>query len=95
MADPAPVLARLATAVKYQGTGIGKAILRSAMDKLNGAAEVVGAACLLVHVKPRRPRELPPSYSTQCRRHVSPPTHIIGLPTNVVLRPHYVRSSNK
>ena len=51
MAGSAPVLARLATAVKYQGTDLGKAMLRCAIDKVNGAVEVVEAACLFVHAK--------------------------------------------
>lgn len=48
---PAVLLTRFATDVKYQGKGLGKAMLRSAIEKVKRAAEVVGVACLLVHAK--------------------------------------------
>lgn len=49
--DPIPVmvLGRLAIANGHQGSGVGTALLRDAMLRALGVAEIVGAAALLVH----------------------------------------------
>ncbi len=48
---PAVLLTRFAADVSYQGQGLGKAMLRSALEQVKRAAEAVGVACLLVHAK--------------------------------------------
>jgi GNAT superfamily N-acetyltransferase len=49
--DPIPVmvLGRLAVDRRYQGQGIGKALLRDAMLRVLQAAEIVGVRAILVH----------------------------------------------
>jgi GNAT superfamily N-acetyltransferase len=51
MPDPIPimVLGRLAVDRAYQGQGIGRALLRDAVQKVLGAAEIVGIKAILVH----------------------------------------------
>ena len=51
MPDPIPVmvLGRLAVDRRYQGQGIGKALLRDAMLRVLQAAEIVGVKAILVH----------------------------------------------
>ncbi len=51
MPDPIPVvvLARLAVDRAYQGTGLGRALLRDAGMRVLGAAELIGIRGLLVH----------------------------------------------
>ncbi len=51
--DPVPVmlLARLATDLRWQGKGVGKALLRDAMQRTLRAAEIAGIRALAVHAK--------------------------------------------
>ncbi len=51
MPDPVPVvvLGRLAIDRKYQGRGIGRSMLRDAVQRAAQVAEIAGAAALLVH----------------------------------------------
>lgn len=51
MPDPVPVilLSRLAIDRKEQGKGLGKHLLRDAITRSVGAAEVIGVRALLVH----------------------------------------------
>lgn len=48
---PAVLLARFAVDSKHQGAGLGKALLRSALEQAQRAAEALGIACILVHAK--------------------------------------------
>lgn len=48
---PAVLLTRFATDIGYQGKGLGKAMLRSALEQVKRAADAVGVACVLVHAK--------------------------------------------
>ncbi len=48
---PAVLLTRFATDIRYQGKGLGAAMLRSALEQVKRAADVVGVVCLLVHAK--------------------------------------------
>ena len=52
-AHPVPVilLARLAVDQKFQGNGVGKGLLRDALQRAVAAAEVVGIRAILVHAK--------------------------------------------
>jgi GNAT superfamily N-acetyltransferase len=67
MPDPVPavLLARFATDVKYQGKGLGKAMLRSAVEQVKRAAEAVGVACLLVHAKDDGARDFYVRYGSE------------------------------
>jgi GNAT superfamily N-acetyltransferase len=49
--QPIPVilLARLAVDITEQGSGLGKAMLRDALVRIAGAADIVGARAILVH----------------------------------------------
>ncbi len=51
MADPIPVvvLARLAVALPEQGSGLGRALVRDAVGRINAAASEIGIAAILVH----------------------------------------------
>ena len=51
MADPIPVvvLARLAVALSEQGSGLGRALVRDAVGRINAAASEIGIAAILVH----------------------------------------------
>jgi GNAT superfamily N-acetyltransferase len=51
MSDPVPViiLGRLAIASKFQGRGIGTALLRDAVLRIVQAAEIAGIRAILVH----------------------------------------------
>ena len=51
MPEPIPVLVmgRLAVDLRYQGSGIGKGLLRDAIVRCAQAAEIVGVTALLVH----------------------------------------------
>ena len=51
MADPIPVvvLARLAVALPEQGLGLGRALVRDAVGRINAAASEIGIAAILVH----------------------------------------------
>jgi GNAT superfamily N-acetyltransferase len=51
MPDPVPVIiiGRLAIALKYQGRGIGTALLRDAILRTMQAAEIAGIRAILVH----------------------------------------------
>lgn len=59
MPDPVPaiILARFAIDVKYQGQGLGKALLRDALARTKQAATSVGVACLIVHAKDEEARD--------------------------------------
>jgi GNAT superfamily N-acetyltransferase len=51
MPDPVPVviLARMAVDEKHRGSGLGSALLQSAIETTLAAAQTIGIACLLVH----------------------------------------------
>ena len=51
MPDPVPValLGRLAVHRHRQGTGLGRALLRDAVQRVIGAAETIGVRAILVH----------------------------------------------
>ena len=51
MPDPVPValLGRLAIDSRWQGRGLGQALLRDAILRVVGAAEMIGVRALLVH----------------------------------------------
>ena len=51
MPDPIPavILARMAVDEKYRGSGLGSALLQSAIETTMAAARTIGIACLLVH----------------------------------------------
>lgn len=46
---PVILLARLAVDKSEQGTGLGKALLKNALIRIAGAADIVGARAVLVH----------------------------------------------
>ncbi len=46
---PVILLARLAIDKNEQGTGLGKALLKDALIRIAGAADIVGAGAVLVH----------------------------------------------
>lgn len=48
---PAMLLARLATDRRWQGQGVGKGLLRDAMQRTLQAAEIAGIRALAVHAK--------------------------------------------
>jgi len=48
---PIMLLARLAVDIRWQGQGIGKALLRDAMQRTLQAAEIAGIRALAVHAK--------------------------------------------
>jgi GNAT superfamily N-acetyltransferase len=56
MPDPIPVmvLGRLAVDRRYQGYGLGKALLRDAALRILQAAEIAGIRAILVHAKDER-----------------------------------------
>jgi GNAT superfamily N-acetyltransferase len=43
------LLTRLAVDATEQGTGLGKAMLKDALNRIAGAADIVGARAVLVH----------------------------------------------
>lgn len=51
MPDPVPValLGRLAIDRRWQGKGVGRALLRDAVLRVLGAAEIIGVRAILVH----------------------------------------------
>jgi GNAT superfamily N-acetyltransferase len=53
MPDPIPVviIARMAVDRKHEGQGIGRGLIRDAVVRTLGAAEVVGVRAILVHAK--------------------------------------------
>jgi GNAT superfamily N-acetyltransferase len=53
---PIMLLARLATDRRWQGQGIGKALLRDAMQRTLQAAEIAGIRALAVHAKDEEAR---------------------------------------
>jgi GNAT superfamily N-acetyltransferase len=53
---PITLLARLATDRRWQGQGVGKALLRDAMLRTLQAAEIAGIRGLAVHAKDEGPR---------------------------------------
>jgi GNAT superfamily N-acetyltransferase len=46
---PVVLLTRLAVDASEQGTGLGKALLKDALIRIAGAADIVGACAVLVH----------------------------------------------
>jgi GNAT superfamily N-acetyltransferase len=48
---PAVLLARLAVDLRFQGRGLGKGILRDALQRALSAAQVIGVRAILVHAK--------------------------------------------
>jgi GNAT superfamily N-acetyltransferase len=46
---PVVLLTRLAVNASEQGTGLGKALLKDALIRIAGAADIVGACAVLVH----------------------------------------------
>ena len=56
MADPIPVvvLAGLAVALSEQGSGLGRALVRDAVGRINAAASQIGIAAILVHALDER-----------------------------------------
>ena len=54
---PGVLLARLAVDQEYQGLGIGKALVRDALQKSLAIQKIAGAAVLLVHSKDERANE--------------------------------------
>ena len=53
---PIMLLARLATDHRWQGQGVGKALLRDAMQRTLQAAEIAGIRVLAVHAKDEEAR---------------------------------------
>ncbi len=53
---PVMLLARLATDHRWQGQGVGKALLRDAMQRTLQAAEIAGIHALAVHAKDEEAR---------------------------------------
>jgi GNAT superfamily N-acetyltransferase len=53
---PIMLLARLATDRRWQGQGVGKALLRDAMLRTLQAADIAGIRALAVHAKDEEPR---------------------------------------
>jgi GNAT superfamily N-acetyltransferase len=53
MPDPIPavILARMAVDEKHRGSGLGSALLQSAIETTLAASQTIGIACLLVHAK--------------------------------------------
>jgi len=45
------ILARLAVDLEHQGVGLGKALLKDALQRTAQAADIAGICALLVHVK--------------------------------------------
>ena len=50
-AVPVVILARLAVGRREQGRGLGKALLKDALLRIAGAADVIGIRAVLVHAK--------------------------------------------
>jgi len=48
---PVVLLARLAVDQRFQGRGLGKSLLRDALQRTLGAAELIGIRAVLVHAK--------------------------------------------
>lgn len=48
---PVMILARLAVDLKFQGMGLGKALLKNALQRTAQAADIAGIRALLVHAK--------------------------------------------
>ena len=58
LAKPVPImlLARLATDLQWQGKGVGKALLKDAMQRTLQAAQIAGIRALAVHAKDEEAR---------------------------------------
>lgn len=54
---PCILLARLAVDQAHQGKGLGKALLKDALQRSVSAAETIGARALLVHAKHEKARD--------------------------------------
>ena len=50
-AIPVVILARLAVHEDHQGQGIGRALLRDALGRVNAAADEIGIRALIIHAK--------------------------------------------
>lgn len=48
---PVIILARLAVDTRFQGSGLGRALVRDSLIRVNAAADEVGVRALLVHAK--------------------------------------------
>jgi GNAT superfamily N-acetyltransferase len=48
---PVIILARMAVCVSEQGKGLGQAMVRDALIRVDRVTETVGVRCLLIHVK--------------------------------------------
>lgn len=59
MPDPIPVilLSRLAVDLKEQGSGLGKSLLRDAIERAVAASEIIGVRALLVHALHEQARD--------------------------------------
>jgi GNAT superfamily N-acetyltransferase len=62
---PIMLLARLATDLQWQGKGVGKALLRDAMQRTLQAAEIAGIRALAVHAKDEEARRFYEHFSAQ------------------------------
>ncbi len=54
---PVMILARLAVDKDHQGKGLGKALLKDALQRTAQAADIAGIRCLLVHAKDEAARQ--------------------------------------
>lgn len=54
---PVMILARLAVDKNHQGKGLGKALLKDALQRTAQAADIAGIRCLLVHAKDEAARQ--------------------------------------
>ena len=54
---PAIVLGRLAVATSEQASGLGRALVRDAVVRVQGAARQIGAAAILAHVVNERAKD--------------------------------------
>lgn len=75
---PVILLTRLAVDSSAQGKGLGRALLRDALIRVNNAADEIGVRALLVHAKDERARDF---YMRQAEFEPSPtdPLHLFLL----------------
>ena len=72
---PVIVLARLAVTSNMQGAGLGRAMLRDALIRVEQAADIVGIRCLLVHAKDEAARD----FYLRCAEFEQSPTDPMNL----------------
>lgn len=72
---PVIVLARLAVSSNLQGAGLGRAMLRDALIRVDRAADIVGVRCLLVHAKDEAARD----FYLRCAEFEQSPTDPMNL----------------